>query len=183
MFPHIVTARIRKTKWFASDKAAFTDQLRKDITALVKRAKRARMTPAVRINGTSDLPQLARELASEFPQVQFYDYTKIPRPWIRQTANYHLTFSLSESNSAHAIEVLQMGMNVAAVFNVKRGRALPDTWQGFPVVDGDTHDLRFLDSHRIGLVIGLRAKGRARKDTSSGFVQIANAPLTTARAA
>jgi len=173
-FPAIVAARIRKTKWYFADRESFIAQLRADIAALVKRATRTRLTPAVRVNGTSDLPQLSRQMAREFPTVQFYDYTKIPRPWDRVTSNYHLTFSLSESNRAHAIEVLQRGLNVAAVFNVKRGKALPDTWQGFPVVDGDTHDLRFLDAHRTGLVIGLRAKGRARKDTSSGFVQIAN---------
>jgi len=174
IFPAIIAARIRKTKWYATNRETFIEQLRADINALIKRAKRARLTPAVRINGTSDLPQLSRQMAREFPNVQFYDYTKIPRPWDRITANYHLTFSLSESNRAAAIDVLNSGMNVAAVFNVKRGHELPATWEGFPVVDGDVHDLRFLDAHRTGLVIGLRAKGRARKDTTSGFVQIAN---------
>lgn len=170
--PSIITARIRKTKWYASDRAGFIEQLRKDIAALIKKAKRMHLIPAVRVNGTSDLPQLSRQMAREFPEAQFYDYTKIPRPWDRVSANYHLTFSLSESNLSDAVEVLQRGMNVAAVFNVKRGAALPDTWKGFSVIDGDTHDLRFLDQHRLGLVIGLRAKGRAKKSTS-GFVQIA----------
>ena len=58
------------------------------------------------------------------------------------------------------------------MFNVKRGHELPVSWNGFGVIDGDTHDLRFLDRHKLGLVIGLRAKGRAKKDTH-GFVQIA----------
>jgi hypothetical protein len=173
IFPMIVASRIRKTVWYATDRQGFIDQLRKDIRALVTSARRQGLIPAVRVNGTSDLPQLSRQMAREFPTVQFYDYTKIPRPWQRETDNYHLTFSLSESNAADAIAVLQNGGNVAAVFTTKRGHDLPDTWQGFPVVDGDVHDLRFLDVHRTGLVIGLRAKGRARKDVSSGFVQIA----------
>ena len=182
IFPKIIAARIRKTVWYATHRESFIAQLRADIHALVRRAKRARLIPAVRVNGTSDLPQLSRQMAREFPDVQFYDYTKIPRPWDRLSDNYHLTFSLSESNYRDAIAALQHGINVAAVFNVKRGAALPDTWGGFGVIDGDAHDLRFLDVHRIGLVIGLHAKGRARKDTSSGFVQIAQFKTAAAAA-
>lgn len=141
-------------------------------------AARQGLTPAVRVNGTSDLPQLAMKMAREFPDVQFYDYTKIPRPWTRARANYHLTFSLSESNFQDAWKALQHGMNVAVVMDVRKSGELPGEWRGVPVVDGDTHDLRFLDAKRgrsgFGSVIGLRAKGKARKDTS-GFVQIATA--------
>ena len=170
--PSIITARIRKTLWLHNDRAGFIDQLRKDISLLVRQCMKRNMLPAVRINGTSDLPQIAMQLASEFPSVQFYDYTKIPRAWTRTRANYHLTFSLSESNFQDAYDTLQHGLNVAVVFNVKRGHELPVSWNGFGVIDGDTQDLRFLDRHKLGLVIGLRAKGSAKKDTH-GFVQIA----------
>lgn len=44
---------------------------------------------------------------------------------------------------------------------------LPETWRGFKVIDGDESDLRFLDEK--GVIVGLRAKGKARKD-KSGFV-------------
>jgi hypothetical protein len=68
------------------------------------------------------------------------------------------------------MESLEHGINVAVVFDTKRGRELPLTWRGWPVIDGDVSDLRFLDeSPRI---VGLRAKGKARGD-ESGFVQIA----------
>jgi hypothetical protein len=82
-------------------------------------------------------------------------------------ANYDLTFSRSERNEADCLEVLRQGGRVAAVFATRRGRPLPKTWQGFRVIDGDKHDLRFLD--RGGIVVGLRAKGKARADRS-GFV-------------
>jgi hypothetical protein len=39
---------------------------------------------------------------------------------------------------------------------------------GMSVVDGDADDLRFLDGR--GVVVGLKAKGPAKKDTS-GFVR------------
>ena len=187
--PMIITARIRKTRELANDRAAFIDQLRKDIRQLLKQCARLKMLPAVRINGTSDLPQVAMQLAREFPDIQFYDYTKIPAPWKRSTGNYHLTFSLSESNLQDSLDALRHGVNVAAVFNVKRGHELPATWNGFDVIDGDAHDLRFLNTVGIsptnvgrGLVIGLRAKGPAKKDTS-GFVQIADLSVGTLPAA
>lgn len=170
MFPHILHARVRKTRWLARDRTGFLVQLRKDITALVARAKREKLIPCVRVNGTSDLPWLAHAMAREFPDVQFYDYTKLPRPWQRMRPNYHITFSLSESNESAALDALSHGVNVAVVFDVKRGKPLPETWHGRHVVDGDSHDLRFLDAHRFGLVIGLRAKGMAKKDVH-GFVQ------------
>ena len=170
MFPMINRARVRKTLWLHSNPAGFRAQLCKDIASLVKTAARLHLIPAVRVNGTSDLPNLALEMAAAFPDVQFYDYTKIPRPWQRTRSNYHLTFSLSESNRTDAISALQHGVNVAVVFNTRKTESLPDTWEGFGVVSGDIHDLRFLDAHHTGLVIGLYAKGRAKRDTS-GFVQ------------
>jgi hypothetical protein len=57
------------------------------------------------------------------------------------------------------------------MYTFKRGHELPESWRGVHVVDGDAHDLRFLDQHRFGLVVGLRAKGQAKKD-KHGFVQI-----------
>jgi len=165
-------ARVAKTIWLHNDREGFIEQLRADIRALIRMAKRKHRIPAVRINGTSDLPWLAMQMAQEFPELQLYDYTKLPRPWSRTKANYHVTFSHSETNLAECIEALQHGINVAVVFDTPKGKSLPDTWNGFSVIDGDTHDLRFLDTHRLGLVVGLHAKGRAKRDTS-GFVQIA----------
>jgi hypothetical protein len=168
-FPMINRARIRKTKFLIQDRSAFVLQLCSEIEALVRKAKRDGLKPCVRLNGTSDLPYLAHTIAPMFPHVQLYDYTKHPRPWERTLPNYHLTFSLSETNIDDAMDALMHGVNVAVVFGVKRGHQLPKTWQGYKVYDGDLHDLRFkTDPH--SRIIGLRAKGRARKDCS-GFVQ------------
>jgi hypothetical protein len=81
-------------------------------------------------------------------------------------ANYHLTFSRSESNEADCIKLLDRGVNVAAVF-----QTVPASWQGFNVIDGDKHDLRQLDPRGpIGTVIGLLPKGRKAKQDTSGFM-------------
>jgi hypothetical protein len=82
--------------------------------------------------------------------------------------NYHLTFSLSETNMLQAKEVLQLGGNVAMVFAVKKDKPLPKKHMGYKVINGDESDLRFLDAKNV--IVGLHAKGRARKDTS-GFTQ------------
>ena len=169
MFPKINEARIRKTHLLFADRQAFLMQLRKDINELLRKAERESMIPCVRLNGTSDLPWLALTLAEEYPTVQFYDYTKLPKAYTRIRPNYHLTFSHSESNLDDCLDSLRHGVNVAVVFDTKRKRVLPETWHGFTVTDGDVSDLRFNDA--IGVVIGLRAKGKARKDCTSGFVQ------------
>lgn len=177
VFPRIKSARIRKTRWLHDDREGFLKELRNDIRLVAEKAEREGLIPAFRLNGTSDLPWLAMQMAREFPEYQFYDYTKIPRPWLRQLPNYHITFSLSESNFQDAFDCLQHGMNVAVVFDVpakgknRKALPLPEMFRGVHVVDGDLSDLRFLDQHRFGLVVGLRAKGKAKRDLS-GFVQI-----------
>jgi len=173
----VAAGRLRKTRLFFDNAAAFVDMLAADIARLVARADRLHMIPTVRLNGTSDIRWERVKgtgglpLMAMFPHVQFYDYTKWPN---RETgfANYHLTFSRSETNTGQAFIELSDGRNVAVVFDTKRGHALPTGWRGFTVVDGDESDLRFLDTPRygVGMVIGLRAKGRA-KGEASGFVQ------------
>jgi hypothetical protein len=74
------------------------EELKRNVTRLVVRARKIGPKPAIGVNGTSDLPWLAQELAMAFPEVQFYDYTKHPEPWLRTLPNYHLTFSRSGHN-------------------------------------------------------------------------------------
>ncbi len=168
-FPRINDARILKTQWLMNDRPGFMTQLSRDICALERKAMREDLIPCVRLNGTSDLIWLATGLAQAFRDIQFYDYTKHPQPWERVRSNYHLTFSYSESNAVECCQALEHGVNVAMVFDVKRGQPLPKTWCNYKVIDGDLSDLRFLDPK--GVIVGLRAKGKAKKDTT-GFVVI-----------
>ena len=168
-------SRKRKTDYFFKNRKLFMSQLTKEIEAHVRAADRKGLTPAVRLNGTSDLPfeRIAatddgRNIFQLFRDVQFYDYTKTlnralesvqSRTWDR---NYHITFSRSECNDAEVATALEAGVNVAVVFDT-----LPRHYGTVPVVDGDLSDLRFLDP--AGVVVGLKAKGPARRD-DSGFV-------------
>ena len=99
-----------------------------------------------------------------FPSVQFYDYTKIPTRKVEHIPNYHLTWSYSEANKKYAERFNEVSNNKAVVFRTKD---LPSMFKGLKVIDGDTHDMRFLDEPNS--VVGLKAKGQAKKDTS-GFV-------------
>lgn len=166
VFPSIKRARVAKTLQYIQDPAKFRDKLAGDIIKLAAEAKLRGLRPAVRINGTSDIPKLALWLASTFTDIQFYDYTKIPRPWTRTQANYHLTFSFSGSNLTECIQALEHGINVAVVFS----GPLPEVWHGYPVIDGDKSDLRFTDP--AGVIVGLKAKGNARAMENGGFIQI-----------
>lgn len=183
-------ARIRKTRWFFEDRAGFMAQLVADTEALVRKAARTGKRAALRLNGTSDIGWTRVpcqrngidyvNMFAAFPEVTFYDYTKVPsRIGATLPDNYRLTFSLSESNDAHAQRALDCGMNVAVVLNVKDSEPLPDTWSGRPVIDGTTHDFRFLDPQG-GFIVALRPKGRAKHD-GSGFVRNVDASIDTTR--
>lgn len=198
-FNSVQQARIAKTQRFTNNRVAFLYQLVKDIKSLDVKAKRNNMIPLVRLNGTSDIPwenvsyhdpaikTCPCNIMQTFPSIQFYDYTKSARRMIlflggKLPRNYHLTFSRSECNDYDAMQVLGYGGNVAVVFSTKKGAKLPKTWNNFKVIDGDRDDIRHRDNAHSangassirarGVVIGLRAKGKARKDTSGFVVQV-----------
>jgi len=171
-FTNVQSARIRKTKLFFQDRKEFNRLLVKDIDKLVRKATKENKTPVVRLNGTSDIAWENFEVSNGlnifdmYPNVQFYDYSKRPDRVINNDyPNYHLTFSVSEVNEVISKRIAKKGFNIAVVFN-----SIPTIWNSLQVVNGDNHDLRFLEGNN-GLVIGLKAKGKAKKDTS-GFVKI-----------
>jgi hypothetical protein len=159
----IQKARIRKTEYFFNARQDFMLDLKKDIEKAVKMAGKLGLIPVFRLNGTSDLSWEKYDMLPGlnvfecFPTVQFYDYTKVLGRKTKGIANYHLTFSKADGNDADVAEALMQGMSVVAVYD-----AIPE---GVP--SADETDLRFLDPK--GIMLGLKAKGRAKKDYS-GFV-------------
>lgn len=174
-FSNVQKARIQKTLFYFGDRPKFLELIKEDIKKLQKQAKKDGQKLAIRLNGTSDLNWMQHDVFSSFPDVQFYDYTKVFNRLTKEIpSNYHLTFSKSENNDSECIRALKLGFNVAVVFDTKKGDALPASWNGFPVYDGDDTDTRFLDP-KGGYVIGLRAKGQAKKDISGFVVTLNNA--------
>lgn len=184
----IQQARTEKSHDLMLNRAEHVAELRRNIAAAARKAARDAFKPCFRLNGTSDLPFLPLTLAREFPQFQFYDYSKLPSAIERFKAgtlppNYHVTFSQSGTNAADVLRAIKVGMNVAVVFDTRKGQPLPERYLGRPVIDGDAHDLRFLDPASPdgrGLIVGLRAKGRAKKDCSGFVVRTADAERAAA---
>lgn len=179
-FNNVQQARLRKAHWFNTDKQSFMIQLVKDIEALQRKAHKLGLTPLVRLNGTTDIRWESLQfnhtykdgqtesvtIFDLFPDLQFYDYTKISN---RKDIplNYDLTFSYSgvKAFNIHVLKAIAKRMRIAVVFQSKK--TIPNKFLGMPVVDGDDSDIRVNDPH--GCVVALYAKGKARKDTS-GFV-------------
>jgi hypothetical protein len=134
---------------------------------------------------TSDFPpKMLSPLINGFPDVRFYDYTKLATP--RPIAdNHHLTYSSDGvaqvvegktigigSNWNAMINRLNGGFNVAMAFTSKKD--MPDfvldekTGEKFQVWNGDNYDARFLDPRpgqkenlfNKGMIIGLTNKDR-----------------------
>lgn len=168
----VQNARIAKTQRFFEARAEFLTDMVKDIEAAIRRADRMGMVPSFRLNLTSDIRWETvsvfgyANVMEMFPNVQFYDYTKHTNRR-NLPPNYHLTFSRSESNDDKVQDMFDAGYNVAIVFDTPKNKPLPATYKGRKVIDGRTHDLRFLDE--AGVWVGLSALGRGRKD-ESGFV-------------
>lgn len=165
----IQQARIRKTKAFFENRQAFLNELVVEIIKTKTKAEKQGLIPVFRLNGTSDLSWEKYEVTNGknifemFPDVQFYDYTKIVGRKVSHIKNYHLTFSNADGNINDVLKAKSSGMNIAVVFK----KELPEKYLGLPVINGDETDLRFLDPK--GVIVGLKAKGKAKKDTS-GFV-------------
>ena len=159
----IQQARIRKTKMFFEQRDVFMAALESDIKLGVKQAEKKGLIPAFRLNGTSDLAWEKYGIIQKFPDVQFYDYTKVLGRKVSDIKNYHLTFSNADGNINDVLAAKQAGLNIAVVFK----KELPEKHLGLKVVNGDDTDLRFLDEKNV--IVGLVAKGKAKKDTT-GFV-------------
>jgi hypothetical protein len=176
---------------FMQDRQAYMMDMVRATAAMVKRAAKLGLKLCVRPNGSTDIgwhgvrfdvtdPKLLRllgltapvyraTLLELFPTVQFCDYSKSLQRALAYAAgklppNYYVCFSRSETNEADCLRVLAAGGNVAAVF----ANGKPETYLGYPTIDGDAHDLRFLDPR--GVVVALTPKGRKAKRDTSGFV-------------
>jgi hypothetical protein len=191
----IQKARIRKTQLFYDNRTQFMGLLVKDIELAIKQSARMGLIPVIRLNGTSDIPfekyqalrnnVMYNNIFYAFPELTFYDYTKVLGRKVNDISNYSLTFSAADGNDNDVLKAVNQGYNIAVVFDLKKTLAMPDyhvlSGSGravaLPVYNGDESDLRFLDPK--GHIVGLYAKGKAKKDTT-GFVKKVIIPIALA---
>jgi len=173
-FNSVQLARINKTKFWRDERKNFYIQLANELLKIHDKAIKYNKNIAIRLNGTSDVDHIGllqrytgiNFLDEFYNDLIFYDYTKnINQIKKYKNTRYNLTFSRSECNETEVNQALNLGTNIAVVFK----NTLPETWQGRPVINGDLSDLRFLDPK--GLIIGLIAKGKARKSNSNFVIQ------------
>jgi hypothetical protein len=171
-------------KWSAKETG--TETVTNDAGEKVKVPKQA-YQPAIRLNVTSDFaPKVFEPIIGSFPDVEFYDYTKLNTQTIAK--NHHLTYSSDGvaqvvdgktvgvgSNWKEMVKKLDGGKNVAMAFTSRK--AMPEflldeaTGKKYQVWNGDNYDARFLDPKpgekgnklNQGMIIGLTNKDRTGK--------------------
>lgn len=177
-FKSVQKARKAKTEFFKNHQQAFLLSLCADIWSLVRKARKIGMIPLVRPNGTSDIPfenlivWEGKTIFQLFYSTQFYDYTKHPSRNLegKTAGNYDLTYSFSAlTPKPISIKGLTNRHNRRTAVVFQKREDIPDTFRGWPVVDGDDTDVRHIEPANV--VVALYAKGKAKRD-ESGFVQI-----------
>ena len=175
-FNSIQQARIEKTKYFFENRNNFMINICKDILKGIKKAKELNQELLIRLNGTSDIKfenvdftyngNHYNNIMECFPNVQFYDYTKIPNR-NNLPSNYDLTFSYSNAITFHKYNNIAINNKerIAVVFRYEKD--IPKTFKGLNVIGGDNSDVRHIEDKNT--IVALYAKGKAIKD-NSGFV-------------
>jgi len=171
-FTSVQIARLSKTDWFFNDRESFMAELIDSVFALIRQAMRQSLTPVVRLNGTSDIrweniPVTYKGITytsifALFPQVQFYDYTKLANRK-NVPSNYDLTFSYSGAikYQKYVQQAIANKMRIAVVFRTVAD--IPKTFLGLKVIPGDNSDIRHVEPKNR--IVALYAKGQAKKDT------------------
>ena len=156
--PLQLMAKWKRTQLFHSDRALFLDTLRADVEKLKRLAAADGLKPALRLNGTSDVLWEREAWIWTGLGVKRYDYTKTPLEHRRVDQGYHLTYSVGgPEDYPRALRYLAAGHSVAIVTTPEAKRAALERQSAWPMVDGDEHDLRFLDPP--GSVVLLKPKG------------------------
>lgn len=176
-FNSVQKARAEKTRFFREHQEAFMLSLAADVWSMERKARRLGLHLLVRPNGTSDIPFenikviMDLNIFQLFHNVQFYDYTKHPSRKLegKTMGNYDLTYSFSAMTPKPiSIKGLTNPANKRTAVVFHRREDIPETFRGWPVVDGDDTDVRHIEPTNV--VVALYAKGKAKTDTS-GFVQ------------
>ena len=144
---HCLIPRLIRTWLVAWNRPIAEKIIEHEMLLAKKRAARAEMTFAVRLNGTSDL--WWGSLIKRHPGIQFYDYTKSPfnMRLSDKLDNYHITFSYAgPDNVEHCAEALSRGHNLAIPVVKSDIDKLLESGRGYTL---DESDARFLDGDEI----------------------------------
>lgn len=192
-------AQYKRSMAYLNDPGSTAVKLYDEVSKIASAAKKKGLLPVIRMNVTSDVhPAIFSSLIKTFPHVMFDDYTKLNYDPV--AANHSVTYSSagitqpkgvngaptdiynSQSNWKQSRARLEKGHIVAMPFSDKN--VLPksvfdeETGRSYRVVDGDSHDFRFLNQQppgSPGVIVGLKNKDKGSKQhlaavTSGGFM-------------
>lgn len=170
----IENARIKKTQLFFEHHQFFMEWVIFEINSGIRKAKKLGYRFSVRLNNTSDIsPEMFSytnpdngmrlNLLQLFPDIQFYDYTKVPGriQLMKKYSNYDVTFSYDGFNGKTCQQMLKDNIRIAVVFE-----KVPEMFWGYPVVNGDLYDMRYLDPSNV--IVGLKYK-KVRKQLTENY--------------
>jgi len=176
---NITWSRLKKTWLFYANREFFNGWLNAEIAAGKRKADKEGKNFAVRLNGTSDILMKRFSVGGELlldihSDVQFYDYTKIPKNLLLALShrNYDVTFSFANThqhkNIINSCNALAAGHKIAVCFDKKAfGGEFPKTFLGYEVANGDETDLTFLQEKQV---LGLDVKKVKKDQTGNQFI-------------
>lgn len=190
--PRSFKTKFAKAAALKGDPVAFMSALAMNIEQFDKAQRRNGKTAFVRLNMLTDIPWeiVCPDLFTLFPDVQFYDYTKVDVSTRDIPSNYDLTFSFSGTNEGACRKALEAGHRVAVVMvsaNPKRTPYRKDKRISFgevveaigtemenpfgarigsvPIVDGDVTDFRAVDPAPSIVVLSYKGPKGVPPDT------------------
>ena len=164
-FDNVAQGRQRKTDFWHADRQAFLAQLIRELKNFEKLCAKTNVKPIVRLNVISDIQWERHGIPQLFPNITFYDYTKIAQRIGKTPPNYNLMFSYSGAikYKPQVKRALKTNAPISVVFT--RIPTDPNyRFMGRRVIDGDQSDLINLNAGKV--IIGLKYK-RSKADKST----------------
>ncbi len=171
----VMRARVIKTLALLNYPDKFRARLARDVelakAAVAKQGKRL----VLRLNGTSDLHPRTFGIKADLDVIR-YEYTKSIAFALRgKSMGIHYTYS-HYGNLPETKQATSAGINISVV--LEHNQELP-AWikellaDGWNLVDGDEHDLRFLDSDKSVVILRAKAGGFTKSDKRTKLSEVA----------
>lgn len=156
-FDNVKNGRQAKTDFYLRDRKGFIAQLKKELANFEKLCFKNGVVPYIRLNVISDIQwelETNGAIPQSFPNINFFDYTKVAKRLDRTPSNYQLMFSYS--NAPQYQESVKKALKTNVPISVVFFGDMPSTFMGKRVVNGDNSDIENL-KHK-GCIIGLKYK-------------------------
>lgn len=157
--------RGHRTAHWLTDPEGFLEQVKKDLTRMRNRAWKHNLIPLFRPNGTTGCPILRKHgfaVAKQIEGLRAFDYSGSLREAMKYLGTTTpVTLSYKGPQDIHKCKAfLNEGGNISLPYV----GYIRDDWHGYPVVDGDAHDVRLPEVDGHGVVVALELKSTPGSD-------------------